>query len=121
MAKEANGVQKEIAAKKKVRPEFHSVRVRHSACEKAKENADELVAKKKDIETRVTEKRTEAKDLEAKMRQRASTVGNIVGKDVPVSMTEVRLLHPTVLVVALTGGHRTTTRRFVHGIQKARK
>ena len=67
LAKEANGVQKEIAAKKKVRPAFHSVRVRHSVCEKAKENADELVAKKKDIETRVTEKRTEAKDLEAKM------------------------------------------------------
>ncbi|KAI0705334.1 serine-tRNA ligase [Earliella scabrosa] len=81
LAKEANGVQKEIAAKKKV------------------QNADELVAKKKDIETRVTEKRTEAKDLEAKMRQRASTVGNIVGKDVPVSMTEddnktLRTWHP---------------------------
>ncbi len=55
----------------------------------AKENADELVAKKKDIDAQVVAKRNEAKDLEAKMRQRASTVGNIVAKGVPVSLTEV--------------------------------
>ena len=57
---------------------------------KAKENADELVAKKKEIDAQVIAKRNEAKELEAQMRQKASTVGNIVGKDVPVSLTEVR-------------------------------
>ncbi len=56
----------------------------------AKENADELVAKKKDLDAQVAAKRAEAKEMEAKMRQKASTAGNIVGKDVPVSMTEVR-------------------------------
>ncbi|EIW53397.1 serine-tRNA ligase [Trametes versicolor FP-101664 SS1] len=70
LAKTVNGVQKEIAAKKKA------------------QNADELVAKKKDIDAQVAAKRTESKELEAKMRQRASTVGNIVGKNVPVSLTE---------------------------------
>lgn len=32
----------------------------------------------------------EAKEFEAKMRIKAGTVGNIVGKNVPVSQTEVR-------------------------------
>ncbi|KAI0767420.1 serine-tRNA ligase [Fomes fomentarius] len=82
LAKEVNSVQKEIAAKKK-----------------AKENADELVAKKKDIDAQVIAKRVEAKELEAKMRQKASTAGNIVGKDAPVSLTEddnktLRTWHP---------------------------
>ena len=58
----------------------------------AKESADELVAQKKDIDAQVVAKRAEAKELEAKMRQKASNAGNIVGKNVPVSMTEVR--HP---------------------------
>lgn len=57
----------------------------------AKENADELVAKKKELDEKVAKKRAESKEHEAKMRQKASTVGNIVGKDVPVSLTEVRL------------------------------
>lgn len=83
ISKEINAVQKEIAAKKK-----------------AKENADELVAKKKQLDEQVAAKRAESKEHEAKMRQRAATVGNIVGKDVPVSLTEddnvtVRTWHPT--------------------------
>ena len=49
-----------------------------------------MVAKKKGIDAQVAAKRAEAKELEAKMRQKASTVGNIVGKNVPVSLTEVR-------------------------------
>ena len=60
------------------------------AAGQAKENADELVAQKKDLDAMVAAKRAEAKELEAKMRQKASTAGNIVGKDVPVSMSEVR-------------------------------
>ncbi|GJE93183.1 serine-tRNA ligase [Phanerochaete sordida] len=83
ISKEVNAVQKEIGAKKK-----------------AKENADELVAKKKQLDEQVAAKRAEAKEHEAKMRQRAATVGNIVGKDAPVSLTEddnvtVRKWHPT--------------------------
>lgn len=57
----------------------------------AKENADELVAKKKQLDEQVVAKRAESKEHEAKMRQKASTVGNIVGKDAPVSLTEVSL------------------------------
>lgn len=55
----------------------------------AKENADDLVAKKKEIDAQVEAKRKEARECEAKMRAIASTAGNIVGKAVPVSKTEV--------------------------------
>ncbi|KAK7683845.1 hypothetical protein QCA50_013223 [Cerrena zonata] len=82
LSKQVNAVQKEIAAKKK-----------------AKENADELVAKKKEIDAQVAAKRAESKEFEAKMRIRASNVGNIVGKNAPVSLTEddnvtIRTYHP---------------------------
>ena len=55
----------------------------------AKENADELVAKKKELDELVAKRRVEAKEFEQTMRMKASTVGNIVGKGVPVSMNEV--------------------------------
>ncbi|KZT08176.1 serine-tRNA ligase [Laetiporus sulphureus 93-53] len=82
LSKQINAIQKEIAAKKK-----------------AKENADELVNKKKELDAQVVAKRVQSKEFEQKMRQKASTVGNIVGKDVPVSMNEddnrtVRKWHP---------------------------
>jgi seryl-tRNA synthetase len=60
----------------------------------AKENADDLVAKKKEIDAQVEEKRRQAKEHEAAMRAKASTAGNIVGKGVPVSHTEVS--HPLI-------------------------
>lgn len=56
---------------------------------KAKQSADDLVAAKKEIDAQVEEKKKEAREFEIKMRQKASTVGNIVGKNVPVSLTEV--------------------------------
>lgn len=56
-----------------------------------KENADELVTAKKEIDAQVEAKKKEAKDFEVTMRQKASTIGNIVGKNVPVSLTEVSL------------------------------
>ncbi|EAU84065.1 seryl-tRNA synthetase [Coprinopsis cinerea okayama7 len=71
LRKKVNDVQKQISAKKK-----------------AKENADELVAEKKSIDAQVETKKKEAKDFEALMRQKACQVGNIVGKNVPVSLTE---------------------------------
>ncbi|GBE83425.1 Serine--tRNA ligase, cytoplasmic [Sparassis crispa] len=82
ISKQVNAVQKEIAAKKK-----------------AKESADNLVAQKKELDAQVVAKRAESKVFEQKMRQKASTIGNIVGKGVPVSMSEddnktVRTWHP---------------------------
>ncbi|KAK0219657.1 hypothetical protein EDD85DRAFT_864139 [Armillaria nabsnona] len=71
LSKQVNAVQKEISAKKK-----------------AKEPADELVARKKELDGLVVAKKAETKEFEIKMRQKASTVGNIVGKTVPVSQTE---------------------------------
>jgi seryl-tRNA synthetase len=59
----------------------------------AKENADDLVARKKDLDAQVEAKRKQSKEHEIKMRQKASTAGNIVGKGVPVSATEVCNLH----------------------------
>ena len=49
------------------------------------------MATKKEIDAQVEAKKKEAKEFEALMRQKASTVGNIVGKNVPVSLTEVWL------------------------------
>ncbi|TFL03895.1 hypothetical protein BDV98DRAFT_544399 [Pterulicium gracile] len=69
--KQVNAVQKEIGAKKK-----------------AKENADELVAKKKELDAQVDAQKKASKEFEVKMRLKASTVGNIVGKNAPVSQTE---------------------------------
>ena len=42
------------------------------------------------MDAQVVAKRNESKEYEFKMRKLASTVGNLVGKDVPVSQTEVR-------------------------------
>ena len=55
----------------------------------AKENADDLVAQKKELDAKAAAKRQEAKDFEVAMRKRASTIGNIIAKGVPVSMDEV--------------------------------
>jgi seryl-tRNA synthetase len=55
----------------------------------AKENADDLLAEKKAIDAQVDAKRKDARDAELAMRQKASTIGNIVNKGVPVSQTEV--------------------------------
>ena len=55
----------------------------------AKESADDLVAQKKELDAQIAKKKKDSKEFELNMRKRASTVGNIVGKDVPVSLTEV--------------------------------
>ncbi|KAI9460692.1 serine-tRNA ligase [Boletus coccyginus] len=80
--KQVNAVQKEIGAKKK-----------------AKEPADDLVAQKKALDAQVEAKRKETRECELLMRQKASNVGNLVAKDVPVSLTEddnatLRTWHP---------------------------
>ncbi|TFK75690.1 seryl-tRNA synthetase [Pluteus cervinus] len=82
LRKQVNEVQKNISAKKK-----------------AKEPADDLVAAKKKIDEEVEVKKKQAKDFEVEMRKKASNVGNIVNKDVPVSLTEddnvtLRMWHP---------------------------
>ncbi|KAH7103809.1 serine-tRNA ligase [Auriculariales sp. MPI-PUGE-AT-0066] len=80
--RESNALQKEIGLKKK-----------------NKENADELVAKRKTLEDQIAELKKTALEAEQKMRARALAVGNIVGPKTPVSMTEddnaiLRTWHP---------------------------
>jgi seryl-tRNA synthetase len=53
-----------------------------------------LLEQKKKIDAEVDAKRKEAKEFEVLMRAKASTVGNIVGKNVPVSQTEVCYFFP---------------------------
>ncbi|EIM87313.1 serine-tRNA ligase [Stereum hirsutum FP-91666 SS1] len=82
LSKDVNAIQKQIGSKKK-----------------AKENADELVAQKKALDAQVEAKRKETREFEVTMRQKASTIGNIVGKGAPVSLTEddnttLKLWHP---------------------------
>lgn len=100
LSKKVNAVQKEISAKKKVcLPnciiclDWIDMRfeILTHAQVQAKENADELVAEKKELDAQVDANRKKSKEFEQVMRQRASTVGNIVGKGVPVSQTEVSL------------------------------
>ncbi|CAK5278737.1 unnamed protein product [Mycena citricolor] len=74
-------------------------RLRASQISQAKDSADELVAQKKELDTKVDSLRKEAKEFELTMRRKASTVGNIVAKGVPVSLTEddnvtIRTWHP---------------------------
>lgn len=81
-AKEINGIQKEITAKKK-----------------AKEDASELLAKKAAADKSVAEARVRVNEKEAEMRAKAGMIGNIVDKACPISQTEddnpiVRLWHP---------------------------
>jgi len=47
---------------------------------------------KKQIDAAVEAKTKETKEFEIVMRSKASTVGNIVGKNVPISQTEVGCL-----------------------------
>lgn len=78
----------------------------------AKEPADDLVAQKKALDAQVEAKRKETRDYELLMRQKASNVGNLVAKDVPVSSTEVHfsmysVMHPPK--VRTTGRQPDTT------------
>lgn len=67
----------------------------------AKEPADELVAQKKLLDAEVEAKRKETREYELLMRQKASNVGNIVAKDVPVSLTEVCVSPYSVVYVLM--------------------
>jgi len=65
----------------------------------AKENADDLVASKKELDAQVEENRKKTKEFEVLMRQKTCTVGNIVGKGVPVSQTEVSPSYGRIILV----------------------
>ena len=70
---------------------IHNVRqARAYTIGQAKENADDLVAQKKELDQKVAAKKQESKDFEILLKKKARGVGNIVGKNVPVSQTEVR-------------------------------
>jgi seryl-tRNA synthetase len=57
-----------------------------------KQPADDLVASKKELDEEQVKLKQKSRDAEENMRVKASTVGNIVAKDVPVSLTEVCIL-----------------------------
>ncbi|KAG8726753.1 Cytosolic seryl-tRNA synthetase [Ceratobasidium sp. 428] len=80
--KQINTIQKDIAAKRK-----------------AKESADELQAEKAKLDAQVAEMEKSVAEEERLMRVKATTIGNLVGKNVPVSQTEddnavLRTWHP---------------------------
>lgn len=82
LSKEVNTIQKEITAKKK-----------------AKESADAELEKKKEVDAKIAEFRPQVQEKERLMKQKASTIGNIVGPKVPISQTEddnavMRTWHP---------------------------
>lgn len=80
--KDVNAVQKEITAKKK-----------------AKQDADEELARKKDLDKKAADLKPIVAEKEKLMRDKAGTIGNIVGPKVPISQTEddnavIRTWHP---------------------------
>lgn len=80
--KEVNAVQKEITVKKK-----------------AKESADKEMAKKKDLDKKAADLRPVVAEKERLMREKAGSIGNIVGPKVPISQNEdentvIRTWHP---------------------------
>ncbi|WFD31202.1 serine--tRNA ligase [Malassezia sp. CBS 17886] len=82
MQQEVNAAQKAITAKKK-----------------NKENADAELAKKREMDTKVTEFKPKVAEAERAMRSKAASLGNIVGDKVPISETEddnptLRTWHP---------------------------
>jgi seryl-tRNA synthetase len=56
----------------------------------AKAPADELVAEKLKLDAEELAMKKAVLEAEQAMRAKAATIGNLVGKEVPVSMTEVR-------------------------------
>lgn len=97
--KEANALQKQIAAKKKVMYENQSLTSKmtdpdmYCFAEQAKESADDILDAKKALGEKIEETRKRAKEAEHAMRTKAGTIGNLVGKSVPVSQSEVRHSH----------------------------
>ncbi|KIM24287.1 hypothetical protein M408DRAFT_331818 [Serendipita vermifera MAFF 305830] len=69
--KKINAVQKEITAKKK-----------------AKENADEFMGQKLELDNQKKEQQKVVDEAEKTMKHKAASIGNIVYKDVPVSDNE---------------------------------
>ena len=67
---------------------------------KAKGDATELLAKKVDLDKKISELVTRAAELEKKRDQKAALIGNIVDKDCAVSLTEVSRI-PSVLLNSL--------------------
>ena len=94
LSKQSNALQKQIGLKKKARVFVTITAIALIDLSQAKENADDLLTEKKAIDAQVDAKRKDARDAELAMRQKASTIGNIVNKGVPVSQTEVILVIP---------------------------
>lgn len=82
LLRDVNATQKEITAKKK-----------------AKEDADEFMQKKQNLDKQIADMRPVVAEKERLMREKAATIGNLVGPQVPISQTEddnavLRTWHP---------------------------
>ena len=91
LSKKINAIQKEIGAKKKVVSLRIYIQPLTSSYTQAKQPADDLVASKKELDEEQAKMKIRSKEAEEHMRAKASTVGNLVAKDVPVSLTEVSI------------------------------
>jgi seryl-tRNA synthetase len=62
----------------------------------AKENADEFMGQKLELDNQKKEQQKTVDDTEKAMKLKAASVGNLIYKDVPISDNEVRInhLHP---------------------------
>ncbi len=81
------------------RREVNTVQAEITKLRKAKENADEQMAKKKELDAKVNDLRPTVVAAEQEMKTKAMQIGNIVGDKVPISNTEddnaeLRKWHP---------------------------
>jgi seryl-tRNA synthetase len=81
---------------------------------KAKEPADDLIAEKTQLDEEKSRIEKIAFDAREVLLATAASVGNLVGKDVPVSLTEVItfLLHSTRLANGMTQDDNVTLRTW---------
>jgi seryl-tRNA synthetase len=64
-------------------------------CLQAKENADEFMGQKLELDNQKKEQQKTVDDTEKAMKLKAASVGNLIYKDVPISDNEVCIFIPT--------------------------
>jgi seryl-tRNA synthetase len=65
-------------------------------CLQAKENADEFMGQKLELDNQKKEQQKTVDDTEKAMKLKAASVGNLIYKDVPISDNEV-CIYPYIL------------------------
>lgn len=91
LQKSVNAIQKDIGMRKKVLFLLHVLVLAPIliVCTKAKENADDLIAKKAEIDKEIAALRIKEGEAELALKSEATKIGNIVHPSVPISLTEV--------------------------------